>query len=113
MFWYDCRMIQFRSLAFVLVAALTTPALAKEEHYQRVRVLLMTEKASCTSCHTSPSSKDLNLYGKALADNGKGDPLADRMLLLDRDPPDNASAADKQKQHRLQDIDGDGVPNWV
>lgn len=89
------------------------PAVAKPEHYEQLRVLLMVQKASCINCHAAPTSAGLNSYGKALSELGKDEPLSERMLTLDKDPSDSATPDQKSKQKRLQDIDGDGVPNWV
>src|SRR5438552_7081726 len=104
-----------KNIVYLLAAAslaLPSPAVAKEEHYQQLRVMLMTEKATCISCHVSANDKALNPYGQALAAQGKSEPLSERMLALDRDPGENATPAEKAKQRRLQDIDGDGIPNW-
>ena len=85
----------------------------KEEHYAKVRVLLMTEKTRCTSCHASATSKDLNRYGQALNELGAKEPLAERMAMLERGPRDADKPAQQARAKALQDIDGDGVANWV
>jgi len=90
-----------------------TPAWAKEKHLEQVRVLLMAEAAKCTTCHTAVSGKELNLYGKQLADLGRSESMADRMLKLEADPPVEAKGEAKKKALAAHDADGDGVPNWV
>lgn len=86
---------------------------AKPEHLERVRVLLMTQKASCVSCHTAAESADLNPYGKALTDLGKDEPLSERMLSLARLPRQQRGQHEAASNDPRQDIDKDDVPNWV
>ncbi len=101
------------SLIPAIVLCAPSIAWAKLEHYERVRVLLMQEKARCTSCHVTPQASSLNNYGDALAKLGKAEPLAERMRLLDQEPRDSDSPAQRDKSRRLQDVDGDGVANWI
>lgn len=88
-------------------------ASAKEKHLEHVRTLLLSRAAKCTSCHVQPDGKALNLYGKRIAEEEKNAPFADRIAAVEAEPPLNASR-DRAARHRAgQDVDKDGVPNWV
>lgn len=105
------RLIVFTACAASIAAADT--AFAKPEHLERVRVLLMTQKASCVSCHARADSADLNPYGTALSDLGKDEPLAERMLSLASLPRQRGGGQNAEATDPKQDIDKDEVPNWV
>ncbi|MCK6484416.1 MAG: hypothetical protein HUU22_01825 [Phycisphaerae bacterium] len=105
------RLIVFSACAASMGAA--DNAIAKPEHLERVRVLLMTQKAMCVSCHTAADSPDLNPYGRALADLGNDEPLSERMLSLAKLPRQQRGQEDSAANDPQQDIDKDGIPNWV
>lgn len=100
-------------------------AWAKERHLEQVRVALIARAAHCSTCHLDKDQTfwedgGLNPYGLRLRALGSGDSLADRIVRLDRkkDDDDNNPAtqiplAEGEEATPNNDVDGDGVPNWV
>ena len=81
----------------------------------------MTKAAKCVTCHESPEGKGLNLYGQRLAILPIALSWSDRLATLESEKPRDTSkdrvlppgmTADR-KAGPDQDVDGDGVPNWV
>lgn len=106
--------------ALVWLAAMATSAevLAKERHLEQLKVALMARASSCQTCHRPEDEgwrggEGLNAYGRRLAELSSDDALADRMAELEREPAFNADGADAERKRRDNDIDGDGVRNWV
>lgn len=104
-----------------LVVLLSAPAAAKERHLEQLRVLLMVRAAKCVTCHESPDGKKLNLYGQRLAILPIALTWSDRIAALESDKPRDRSKdrvlppgmVDESATNSDQDVDGDGVPNWV
>lgn len=93
-------------------------AIGKERHFEQVRVLLMSRAARCATCHVSAAKTEwvgagLNIYGQRLKAIAPGDDLADRMARLEHGPSSGDSGDERSRREKDQDIDGDGVPNWV
>ena len=97
----------------VVIILCSGAARGKERHLEQVRALLVSRTARCTSCHTDADGKTLNAYGDRLAESTAGRSLADRIVALDKEPPLNATEATEAKALADQDIDGDGVANWI
>lgn len=114
---------QFKNLALrtTLAVVLVTTAngvFGKERHLEQVRVVLIARAARCASCHVSNDKSEwegqgLNIYGKRLGEISPGDALADRIAMLEHGPTSSDGGAEAARKKQDQDIDGDGVPNWV
>jgi len=97
----------------VLVLSLTTHVEAKELHFARVRVLLMSKAVRCTSCHADSKGTSLNAYGERLTALSHDDPLADRMAALETESSVKADADPRRQARENRDVDRDGVANWI
>lgn len=102
----------------VALLGVSRDAFAKKRHFEQVRVVLISRAAHCATCHMSNDKSDwdgagLNIYGKRLHEISPGDPLADRILMLEHGPTSRDTGAERERRERDRDIDGDGVPNWV
>lgn len=104
------RIIVVLTAASVLVLART--AEAKETHLEHVRALLVSKAARCTSCHTGADGAALNAYGKRLGALGKSTALGDRIARFESDR-DDAGKKNAARAEHDEDIDQDGVPNWI
>ncbi|MFQ5424017.1 MAG: hypothetical protein ACE5F9_08555 [Phycisphaerae bacterium] len=104
-----------RSAFIILVVLLASTAYgeAKELHFARVRVLLMSKAARCTSCHADSKGASLNAYGERLTALSHDDPLADRMAALEAEPSVKADADARRQAREDRDVDRDGVANWI
>lgn len=96
-----------------ILAAAAGHVFAKERHFEEVRVVLISRFATCTSCHVDASGKELNLYGKGLQSFPKGMGLGERILRMEADPKVAGGEDDRRYQMARQDVDGDGVRNWI
>lgn len=85
----------------------------KERHFEQLRVVLISRAARCNSCHTSADGQDLNAYGQRLHALSQDDSLADRIASLEAGPRVGDSEAKRVQKQKDQDVDQDGVPNWV
>lgn len=97
----------------MLAAVIAPAAAAKEKHLDRVRVLLISKAARCTSCHADPGGKQLNAYGRRLADLPTDDPLADRIATLEGEPGFEDNEPQGKRATPDRDVDADGVANWI
>lgn len=114
---------QIRNLALIGIVGgvwfcTSRAAFAKERHLEQLRVVLISRAARCATCHVSDHKKDwenagLNLYGQRLHEISPGDSLGDRILMIEHGPTSSDNEEDRAKREKDQDIDGDGVPNWV
>ncbi len=95
------------------IASVAAQAVANERHFEEVRALLVVRSANCTSCHSDAAGSSLNAYGQGLSALSKDLSLDDRILRMESVPRIGASEEDRREQSRRQDIDGDGVRNWV
>lgn len=94
------------------VAAMASPGVeAKPRHLSQLKVHLMSKAAKCTSCHAKADGAELNIYGKKLSEISAGKPLADRLMELEGRRRKRGS--DENTLEPDQDVDADGVPNWV
>jgi hypothetical protein len=103
------------TIAISVVIALTPmrDVQAKEDHFKQVRVLLIAANIRCTTCHALPDGAGLNAYGKRLSDIGRDEPLSERIATLESDPPIDASDEQRRQILAAQDIDRDGIANWI
>ncbi|MCB9857879.1 MAG: hypothetical protein H6818_19525 [Phycisphaerales bacterium] len=112
------RSLALRAASIAVFVCTVNVAIAKERHLEQLRVALISRTARCATCHTSNDKKDwegagLNIYGKRLSEVSPGDALADRIALLEHGPGSTDAGAEAARKKQDQDIDGDGVPNWV
>ncbi|MCA9255520.1 MAG: hypothetical protein KDA33_07770, partial [Phycisphaerales bacterium] len=112
------RSLRLCLLAMGALFVATDGAVAKERHLEQLRVALVARAARCASCHIS-NDRDawegagLNHYGQRLHDISPGDTLADRIAELDHGPKSSDSGDAAATRKNDQDIDGDGIPNWI
>ncbi len=108
------RLAVLTSAVSVLLPLADPPAAwSKERHFEQVRVLLVSKAAKCTTCHTSAEGMALNEYGRRLHDLPGDESLADRNAALEAEQPVGATDAERRQNLADQDVDKDGVPNWV
>lgn len=112
------RSLRLYLLAGVAIFAATDGATAKERHLEQLRVALVARAARCVSCHVSDDKAawdgaGLNQYGQRLHAVSPGDTLADRIAELDHGPKSSDSGDAAATRKNDQDIDGDGIPNWI
>ena len=107
----DARLILVLGLAILLTAPIV--AVAKERHFEQLRTVLISRAARCKTCHLEADGTGFNAYGDRLKSLSPDDSLGDRIAAMDADPPVGASEAEQAERRRDQDVDQDGVPNWV
>lgn len=99
----------------VLPVLMAAPGAAdgKERHFEQLRVLLISKAARCNSCHVGEAGQGLNAYGERLHALSQDDSLADRIAMVEADPRVGATESERLQKQKDQDVDQDGVPNWV